>query len=301
MKLILLFIISLLPLGLLAVEEDCPPAGLPAVPTEIKQLSAKMVLHAKVDYCQLTKACEEGMKYTLSGVIKDKDACNNEMNTQLKENSCGINPEEFLALRHYTGHYYQCMNAYLRQKEYQNPVIDKYISLVTTALKNYPVYQGFVVRGANLPDHIKEMHQEGKVVVYDGFTSTSTKAGFGAQDVFIIKSETARMIMGTSVFPNENEALYAPGTKFEIVKAISKDNKNYYIMAEVRNGRRLTTAEKNKLLVDAKKFEDDGQTEVPGPMSAIAGKADSWSCEKGQKAPTFFKQINLPLIKIPKM
>lgn len=301
MRLALLILFIFLPLASYSSDEkDCEPSlTLPKLDPDFQQLGLKLMANKSIDIdlCEFQRACEMGLSYS----FKKAQECTGRASRDLMNKKCSsLSDKEFLALRDYTGPYYQCMNGYLRQKDYQSPVIEAYIHYAEMALKKLPSYQGFVARGATLSSKIRDLHEVGKVIVNDGFTSTSTAGGFSGADNFLIYSKNAKMVMSISQLQGEYEALYPPGAKFEILEKISLGDSYFYIMAETVDGKPIALGEKQKILAEASKFKYNSLEKIQDAFAAAEDKDyDFWECGPDKKLPKVVKQIQHPLMVIP--
>ena len=92
------------------------------------------------------------------------------------------------------------------------------IELINTALEKFPNYVGDVVRY----DTKKSVNSwtPGKIKNFKSYTSTSKKKGFKWKGnvKFFIKSKTGKYVGFISAFPNEEEVLFGPNTKFKVLK-----------------------------------------------------------------------------------
>lgn len=301
MRLALLLLFIFLPLASYSFDEkDCEPSlTLPKLDPDFQQLGLKLTASKAIDIdlCEFQRACEMGLSYS----FKKAEACEGRASRDLLSKKCSsLSDKEFLALRDYTGPYYQCMNGYLRQKDYQSPVIEAYIHYVEMALKKLPSYQGFVARGATLNSKIRDLHQVGKIIVNDGFTSTSTAGGFSGADNFLIYSKNAKMIMSISQLQMEHETLYPPGAKFEVLEKISLGEYYFYIMAEVVDDKPISPQEKKKILDEANKFKYSSLEKIESVYAEAEDRDfDFWECGPDKKLPKTVKQLELPLMIIP--
>lgn len=281
-------------------DENCEPSvTLPELDPDLQQLGLKLMASKSIDIdlCEFQRACEMGLSYT----FKKAQKCTGGASRDLMNKKCSsLSDKEFLALRDYTGPYYQCMNSYLRQKKFQSPVIEAYIHHAEMALKKLPSYQGFVARGATLNREVRDLHQVGKIIVNDGFTSTSTAGGFNGADNFLIYSKNAKMVMSISQLEMEYEALYPPGAKFEVLEKISLGDSYFYIMAEAVDGKPIPSVEKNKILAEANKFKYSSLEKIQLASAQAEDKEyDYWECGADKKLPKVVKQIHHPLMIIP--
>ncbi|MCK6600161.1 MAG: ADP-ribosyltransferase [Bdellovibrionaceae bacterium] len=154
---------------------------------------------------------------------------------------CGMTKFEYSAIRYYTGHGYGAINTALRSQN--KDTYEKYqmLSKVTNrGLYKIKPYIGFVRRGTYLPEAEVINHSlVGRIVKYFAFTSTSSSAGWSANNRFIIYSKTCRNVAPISLHPNENEVLCPAGLEFRILRlktnGSSNISQNVFIMEEVDN------------------------------------------------------------------
>ncbi len=148
--------------------------------------------------------------------------------------NCGLSVAEELSIIWYCGNGYGSLNGALRSTD--PAVIEKFKPFKDTlneALKKLSPFDGYTVRGSNLPKSIRDQHTVGNIVKYSAFTSTSLTRGAGGDDRFVIKSKTGHYVGSYSPFYHENEVLFASDTKFKILSVDKVDGANQYIMEEV--------------------------------------------------------------------
>lgn len=132
-----------------------------------------------------------------------------------------LSSDDLGALADYSGPGYREMNNALRSGEMDASQQIR-IEAVKTALAKLPPYEGPVIRGTNLPPEILARYRPGEVITEDAFVSTTTNAGvarsptFAGNVEFRILSKTGRDISSFSLFPEEREILFPPGTKFYV-------------------------------------------------------------------------------------
>ncbi len=100
------------------------------------------------------------------------------------------------------------------------------IEMINKALDKFPAYKGDVVRYETKKS--VNSWTPGKIKTFKSYTSTSKKKGFkwkGNVKMFI-KSKTGKFVGFISAFPNEEEVLFGPGTKFKVLKK-EKENDPY--------------------------------------------------------------------------
>lgn len=211
---------------------------------------------------------------------------------------CGMTDEEKAAIHFYAASGFRCLNEYLRSG-YKNPIMDKFVKTLDSALAKLPSYQGIVVRGTSLPSHIMDLHQPGQKVLYDSFTSTSTDSGFSGADTFLILSKTGKPIMGLSNYDNEAEILFKSRTTFKILARHDEDGDRRYFMREVEPNetKEMELASDKAAMEELKKFKQIN--EAPRDINASIPRADMWRCEREKTPPQTIKQNNIPRIRVP--
>lgn len=137
-----------------------------------------------------------------------------------------LTPEEFSAIKAYTGSAYGQVNRKLRTGEF---AVDTYLQAWTDAamhgLRKLPPWEGWVVRGMSVDKttvaQLKQFYRVGAVVEETQFTSTSNAArgsGFGGNVRYRIHTKTGRDVKPISSFKGEEEVLLAPGTKYRVLR-----------------------------------------------------------------------------------
>lgn len=134
----------------------------------------------------------------------------------------GVTPSEIGAIRYYTGAAYKPINSALRSgsaaaiKQYDDVI--RAASSGLNKLTNL-TFKGTVYRGATLSDDIVAKYIPGQNVVEAAFTSTSksTSGAFGGNVSFQMTSKTGKLIEKISMFGNEAEVLFNPGTAFRVI------------------------------------------------------------------------------------
>ncbi|MFE7799426.1 ADP-ribosyltransferase [Nocardia sp. NPDC057440] len=130
---------------------------------------------------------------------------------------------EFSALTRYTANGYKDLNEALRSGRLTEEQAAR-VRQLNEALDKYPNYEGPVVRRTTLPSNALEEYNVGTTVTEAGFTSTSrsTSAAFDGTTEFQIVSKTGKNIEDASQHGpysgrNEQEVLFKPGTKFNVI------------------------------------------------------------------------------------
>lgn len=134
----------------------------------------------------------------------------------------GVTKDDLSAIAHYTGPGYQELNGALRS-DAMDASQHARVEALKNALEKLPAYQGPVIRGTNLPPEVVAQYRPGEVITEDAFLSTTTNAAvaqsptFAGNVEFRILSSSGRDISSFSVFPEEQEILFPPGTRFYIL------------------------------------------------------------------------------------
>ena len=138
------------------------------------------------------------------------------LNYESKE-LCFLTQNEYVAIRIYTGNYYQQINAALRNLDLQTlknyRVLIKFLMAGLNKLENYV---GVTKRGTNLKSELTTFCEAGNAFGDRGFMSTSVAGGFGGQYRFILASATCKYVAPISSVSSEEEVLCLPGTLFQV-------------------------------------------------------------------------------------
>lgn len=152
------------------------------------------------------------------------------MKSRSQYSDCGLTDVELFGIIMYSGDAYTSINAALRSGDAEQ--IKRYqfiIDVINSGLNKIANYEGTVNRGLSLDANSLKEYCEGCTVTMKAFTSTSTQAGFGGSQRFIIKSKTGAYIAPLSLHAGEEEVLFKSNTKFKILAV----NGNEYTMEEV--------------------------------------------------------------------
>jgi hypothetical protein len=230
------------------------------------------------DYCD-EEGSEEELQYVLDA----------------SQGTCNLTRQERFALGNYMGDLYQCLNRALYTGHGQQ--FSAVTNSLNSALRKFPKYEGFVLRGSNLPANILNRHRVGETVTYPAYTSTSTNRyiadAFGDEgQLFLIYSRTGRPVMGLA--QDENEVLFKAGTRFRVLKA----EKNKFIMREVTGQESSTQAkaeDKRVLALAQEASKAQAQTNSQTESSEEQDNPDVWSCPlNNQKIPALLRQKTVP-------
>lgn len=153
------------------------------------------------------------------------------------ENPYGLTEAEVTAIVGYTGVDHALINGALRaeiRSDFNLSLEDAkfYSAMLNQALSKLPNYVGTVYRYVDFRPEAMTLHQEGAVVTYSGFSSSSALAepearkivGPGFNNELEIQSVTGKLIEKYSYTPNEREVLFPPG-QFKIIKRIQESRR----------------------------------------------------------------------------
>jgi hypothetical protein len=127
-----------------------------------------------------------------------------------------LSDDEVVSLFVYSSDGFRSVNHELREGALSEEV-SVFTQVLTNAMKQLPVYKGFVYRGVNLPKQELGRHQVGKEVRYQGFTSTSKKRIYlDRPHQLRIFTCSGRVIRDFSAHRDEEEILIPAGACFEV-------------------------------------------------------------------------------------
>lgn len=191
-----------------------------------------------------------------------------------------LSNEEKNAIYGYTVADYQEINKYLRGEklpyliEEEQEGLKVKSNMLVKALRKLPAYKGTVYRGTELDDAsiltIMTM-KPGDLIYMKAFTSTSLlkekASGFSTDVLFEIKSLTGRQVSHISEYPEENEVVLSPDTRYEISEISYKDQTIHVQLRElrqtesktkmpvnIRNKRKMNPEEMRKFLLSNPKL-----------------------------------------------
>jgi len=98
------------------------------------------------------------------------------------------------------------------------PCIDSF----NDSLQKLPIYSGVVWRGVKFSPDSEKIHQEGSIVSYPSFTSTTknVKKVFKLTHSLKIISHRGKDLSKCSEAPDEEEIIFSPETKFKVLQKI---------------------------------------------------------------------------------
>jgi hypothetical protein len=132
----------------------------------------------------------------------------------------GLQTDELIAIRAYSGESWSSINAALRTRDAQALMRQgQMIELMKSGLAKLPAYQGKVTRTIALSvEDAAQKYKVGATVVEDAFTSTTFGKGVAQREgnvLLNIESSTGRNITSIAAHA-ESEVLFAPGAKFQV-------------------------------------------------------------------------------------
>lgn len=179
--------------------------------------------------------------------------------------------EEINALRIYTGTSFKDINDHLRKGTKISEKLQEEIKFASAALKNLPAYEGTVYRATLLPKDVVKKYVAGQTLVEKGFTSTSIKAYMAdiftkkgednsVKVTYVINSKRGRAVSDFSKVKEEEEVLFAPNSKFDVL-SVKKKRKNglseYTIFMDDANTADFAQSKAALIAQMEKKFEED--------------------------------------------
>lgn len=181
---------------------------------------------AKV-YCESYQKCfPSGLVTDMKKVIK---TCIKRL-TSSPDKCGGLTAAELESIKEYTSSGYGSINRSIWKEK---KTCEGVISTLNQALLKVPNFQGWVLRGTDLPKKIRDQHIKNKTITYKAFTSTSTQRGWGGQDQFLIYSINGASVANISSHKTENEVLFTTETQFKVIEKIeTSKGVNLYIMIE---------------------------------------------------------------------
>ena len=126
--------------------------------------------------------------------------------------------DELVAVYSYTVDLYGPLNEALRAGGDKAKNVEAFKKTLSSALSKIPATKGPFFRSTQLPLKIEETYKEGAIVSDPAFTSAGLSLDKNAHDQILIHSKTGRLISPLSARAEEGEVLFAPDTKFKVIK-----------------------------------------------------------------------------------
>jgi hypothetical protein len=146
-----------------------------------------------------------------------------------------LTPEQKAAIRDYSDSGYRRMNEQLRARAFTDRIRDK-INVLTSALEELPNFQGDVFRGAAMEEELLRKYQRvGEVITERAFISASRSPSkaFSGNVRFYIISKRGKEIDQWSAYPDEEEVLFPPDTRFKVLEYVRDGNEIEIFLEEL--------------------------------------------------------------------
>ena len=119
---------------------------------------------------------------------------------------------------------FRLVNDYLRTRPSASTFAESLIQDIESALLKIPATEEIVFRKLKIPSSVRANVAPGVEYADQAFLSTSTDPSvFDGQDIMIIQSKFGRRIREFSAFPQEDEVLFMPETRFRITSVDTVD------------------------------------------------------------------------------
>lgn len=146
--------------------------------------------------------------------------------------SKAVRPTEALAVREYTGSFYNAINRYLRRgREPKNEMLNAYERVLNIAMSKLKSYSGPVFRGTDLTEeqfgkYLAAMERKEPFIEAAFFSTTSSMGQkFKGNTMYVVRSKNGKIVREISEFPTEDEILFKSGTSFKVVRAAEIEGK----------------------------------------------------------------------------
>jgi hypothetical protein len=146
-----------------------------------------------------------------------------------------LSPAQKAAIRDYSDEGYLAINHALREGDVGEPLRNR-VRLLKAALGALPEFRGDVFRGAKIdPDLLSHYENVGATIVEPAFISTSRSPSkaFKGNARFYILSKRGRRIERWSAYPDEEEVLFPPNTKFKVLEYARNGNDIEIFLEEI--------------------------------------------------------------------
>ena len=150
-----------------------------------------------------------------------------------------LDQRERMAIRNYTYGSDWRWNGILRSgvADRSDPSAIPGIKTAISGLNKLPKHTGIVYRGAGMTAQQLNSYKVGVQLKPKAFTSTSTDIqeaeSFAEGVLFEIQSKTGTDVSALSIFENESEILFKPGTVFEVRETFSRGRNQVIVLEEV--------------------------------------------------------------------
>jgi len=131
-----------------------------------------------------------------------------------------LTPEQKAAIRDYSDSGYRRINEQLRARTVTDRIRHE-IEILTSALEELPNFQGDVFRGAAIEEGLLRKYQRVRDIITERAfisASLSPSKAFSGNIRFYIISKRGKEIDQWSAYPDEEEVLFPPGTRFKVLE-----------------------------------------------------------------------------------
>ena len=146
-----------------------------------------------------------------------------------------LTPEQEAAIRDYSDSGYRKINEQLRARAFTAGIRHK-INILTSALEELPNFRGDVFRGAAIDGgRLTEYRRVGRVITERAFISASRSPSkaFSGNVRFYIISKRGKEIDEWSAYPDEEEVLFLPNTRFKVLEYVRDGNEIEIFLEEL--------------------------------------------------------------------
>lgn len=173
---------------------------------------------------------EHGFGLSYASLEKKVKKLKKERRGQIPKN---LTEDELIALYGYTQTLYRTVNAFLRQDE--TLTVSPYVKAMDSALEKLPVYEGEVVRSANVPVDVAKTYVVGGFITIPAYAAASIRGLRPGRDRFKIHSLSARKLGGLADVPADGDVIFPRNSKFRVLaKKKNKDETTDYELEELK-------------------------------------------------------------------
>ncbi|MCD2171805.1 ADP-ribosyltransferase domain-containing protein [Rhizobium sp. C4] len=131
---------------------------------------------------------------------------------------------------------FQTVNRILREGDsFAIEEIKPFVTAIATGAQKLPLFSGWAMRRIFLPPEIGMQLDKIETFQEFGFLSASRTdpKAFAGDTTMMILSRRGRIIGPVSEFPNEDEVLFLPGTRFEVMQHVSDGKRRVIFLKEI--------------------------------------------------------------------
>lgn len=146
-----------------------------------------------------------------------------------------LTPEQEAAIRDYSDLGYRRINAQLRAGTVSGRIRRK-IDILTSGLEELPNYRGDAFRGATIEEvRLRKYQRVGHIITERAFISASRSPSkaFSGNVRFYILSKKGKEIDQWSAYPDEEEVVFPPGTRFKVLEYARDQNQIEIFLEEL--------------------------------------------------------------------